>query len=94
MTEITEKEIENFEEVCKRFCEGNDFILNPEKEHTRTALKGVLEQEKLKGLKYCPCRLQTGDFEKDIELVCPCNFKVQQTWKEKGMCWCGLFVKD
>ena len=35
----------------------------------------------------------TGDRQADINLVCPCNFKVQRTWKENGECWCGLFVK-
>jgi ferredoxin-thioredoxin reductase catalytic subunit len=54
---------------------------------------GVLENDKNKGLKYCPCRVTTGDPEKDMKLICPCNFLAQQTWKEYGECWCGLFVK-
>lgn len=54
---------------------------------------GVLNNEKNHGLKYCPCRLRTKDFDKDIKLICPCNFKSQNTWKEKGECWCSLFVK-
>lgn len=54
---------------------------------------GVLENVKNKGLKYCPCRVTTGDAERDMKLICPCNFLAQQTWKEYGECWCGLFVK-
>jgi ferredoxin-thioredoxin reductase catalytic subunit len=35
------------------------------------------------------------DFEKDLTLVCPCNFLTHDTYKDKehGECWCGLFIK-
>lgn len=54
---------------------------------------GVLENDQSKGLKYCPCRVPTGDQARDLKLICPCNFLAQQTWKEYGECWCGLFRK-
>jgi ferredoxin-thioredoxin reductase catalytic subunit len=85
--------IQKLRKVFEKFCENNDFQLNPNKEHTDTTLKGVLENEEKTGLKFCPCQIQTGDFSRDIKLLCPCNFKIQKTWKEKGECWCGLFVK-
>jgi ferredoxin-thioredoxin reductase catalytic subunit len=84
---------EELREVWEGWAKDKDFILNPDKEHTKTAIGGVLEQEQKTGIKYCPCRLQKGDFEKDLHLICPCNFRIQKTWKEKDMCWCGLFVK-
>ena len=87
----------NLEELRARFqefCNKNGTIqLNPDKEHADTAMKGVLENEKQTGLKYCPCQIKTGDFSKDIGLLCPCNFFAQKTWTDKGECWCGLFVK-
>jgi ferredoxin-thioredoxin reductase catalytic chain len=52
-----------------------------------------LGNEKKYGLRLCPCRLRDGTREKDLELICPCNFKAQGVWKDKGRCWCGLFVK-
>ncbi len=55
--------------------------------------KGVLENLRTKGQRYCPCRLPTGDREKDEGLICPCNFLRQPTFKETGECWCGLFVR-
>ena len=85
--------IKEFKDILEKFCENNDFQFNPDKEHTDTALKGVLENEEKIGFKFCPCQIQTGDFNKDIGLLCPCNFKTQKTWQEKGECWCGLFVK-
>lgn len=86
-------DIKSLIKILENFCENNDFQLNPDKNHTKLVLKGVLENESKKGLKFCPCRLQTGDFTKDVSLLCPCNFKSQNTWQEKGQCWCGLFVK-
>jgi ferredoxin-thioredoxin reductase catalytic chain len=76
-----------------RFTEGNDFMLNPDSERVNLLAEGVRNNEKNHGFKYCPCRLRTKDFEKDLKLVCPCNFKAQKTWQEKGECWCSLFVR-
>ncbi len=86
----------NKEDLVKswgKFTEKNDFKLNPDPEHVDMVAKGVLKNEEKFGLKLCPCRLRDGTREKDLELICPCNFKIQNTWKEKDMCWCGLFVK-
>jgi len=85
-------------EVWSNFCKGNNFILNPDKAHVDTIIEGVLLNEKKFGLKLCPCRLRDGTREKDIELICPCNFKIHTTWLKPvdgrgAMCWCGLFVK-
>lgn len=80
-------------EAFRRFTEKNDFILNPESAHVDFIIDGLLKLEKEHGLKYCPCRLRSGNNEKDFELVCPCNFFIQRTWTEKDRCWCGLFVK-
>ena len=77
----------------ENFTKDNDFKLNPDKTHVSFIVKGVLNNEEQFGLKLCPCRLRDGTMEQDLELICPCNFKMHDTWKTKGMCWCGLFVK-
>lgn len=77
----------------KKFTEGKEYQLNPDPAHVAMIAKGVLVIEKQVGFKLCPCRLQTRNMEKDITLLCPCNFFSHKTWKEKGECWCGLFCK-
>jgi len=82
----------------RNFTKENDFKLNPDAAHVGFIIKGILENEKRFGLKLCPCRLRDGSRERDLELICPCNFKIHQTWLKpmsgRGpMCWCGLFVK-
>jgi len=67
----------NKEELKKLFnvyCKDQVFMLNPDKEIVNRLFYGILNNEKQFGLKYCPCRLTEEDFEKDLELVCPCNF--------------------
>ncbi|MEM5793500.1 MAG: ferredoxin-thioredoxin reductase catalytic domain-containing protein [Candidatus Aenigmatarchaeota archaeon] len=85
--------VSELKKLFENFCKGKEFILNPEKGITDRLLKGILENEKRIGLKYCPCRLPSGNFEEDLELICPCNFFVHQTWIKEGRCWCGLFLK-
>ena len=70
------------------------FVLNPDIKRVRLLAKGVLSNEKNHGLKYCPCRMTTNRKEEDLKLICPCNFKIQKTWMDKGECWCSLFVKS
>ena len=79
--------------IFKEFSEGHEFELNPDESHLNMVLDGVLTNEKNVGLKYCPCQLRSGDFEEDLKLLCPCNFKMQETYRNEGRCWCGLFTK-
>ena len=91
----------NKEELRKSwgtYTEKNDFILNPDKKVVDMVIEGVLENEKQFGLKLCPCRLRDNTKERDLELICPCNFETHETWlkpkeNKKQMCWCSLFVK-
>lgn len=86
-------ENEELRKIWEAFTEKNDFVLNPKREHVDHLIDGVLELEKKHGLKLCPCRLSDGTRERDLALLCPCNFKIQEKWKAKEECWCGLFVK-
>jgi ferredoxin-thioredoxin reductase catalytic subunit len=75
------------------FCQGKEFELNPDRSHLEAIIDGILDNEKKYGLKYCPCRIVSGDFNKDSELICPCHFTAQKKYAEQGECWCGLFTK-
>ncbi len=84
---------EELKKSWEMFTEKNDFMLNPDDKHVDMVIDGVLENEKKCGLKLCPCRLGDSTRKMDLELICPCNFKIQEKWKNKGECWCGLFVR-
>lgn len=84
--------LEEFLGILRDWVDGKDFALNSDEEHLGFTLEGILRCERQQGLKYCPCRVITEDFNNDLELICPCNFKIQKTWEEQGRCWCGLFI--
>jgi len=84
---------DHFLEVLRIYADGNDFMLNPDEAHLNSVVDGVLANKEKCGLKLCPCRIRDGSKERDLELLCPCNFKIQETWGKFGRCWCGLFVK-
>ncbi len=86
-------EIKNFLDDFVSYQEDKSFILNPDKEKVERLIAGLVYNEEKHGLKFCPCRLTTGDREENLKLICPCDFKMQKTWAENGECWCSLFVK-
>lgn len=79
--------------IWPEFTEDNDFKLNTDNKPVDMVAKGVLQNELRTGLKMCPCRLSDGKRESDLKIICPCNFKIQDTWVKNGRCWCNLFVK-
>jgi ferredoxin-thioredoxin reductase catalytic chain len=97
MTSMTKVEFdrEKFLKAIEKFTENNEFQVNPDQEKVKMLLDGLFNNEQNHGLKYCPCRLITKDFAEDLKLVCPCNFLIHETYKDKedGECWCGLFVR-
>jgi ferredoxin-thioredoxin reductase catalytic chain len=94
-TTQTEINKDRFLQAIENFAEKNEFQVNPDKEKVQMLIDGVFNNEQNQGLKYCPCRLITKDFVEDLKLVCPCNFLIHETYKDKkdGECWCGLFVR-
>lgn len=91
----TTMENPDFLKAIEKFAERNPFQINPDKKKVKILLEGILNNEKNHGMKYCPCRLISKNFEEDLTLVCPCNFRIHETYKDRedGECWCGLFVR-
>ena len=80
--------------VWDKFTENKPFKLNPDHAFITTLAEGELENMKNYGLKYCPCRITVGDAEKDLDLICPCNFFKQPVYKESGECWRAGAVRE
>lgn len=66
--------------------------VNPKTESIQGIVKGLFKNKQTKGEFYCPCRVTSGNKEKDKELVCPCVFHRGEIEIE-GKCRCFLFVK-
>ncbi len=65
--------------------------LNPDKKIVGGVVKGLFKHKKEKGEFYCPCRIPTGDKEKDKEIICPCVFHRGEI-ELQNHCKCLLFV--
>jgi thioredoxin 1 len=90
-TKDDDAKIENLIKEYQALAEKKGIRLN-NKEMVKSLIRGLLENEKKYGARYCPCRRVTGKKEEDISKICPCQF-LEKEIEEKGQCLCGLFVK-
>lgn len=61
------------------------IVLNDDKEQVAEIQRGLAENQKKYGKRYCPCRLQHTP-----DTVCMCKeFREQK----EGLCHCGLYRK-
>ena len=89
--DLTAEENE-FLEFAKKHAEENGIMLNPDERIVQGIIKGLFMKEEKFGEKYCPCRRESGDKEKDKEIICPCIFHMDEI-KDMDHCHCNLFVK-
>jgi ferredoxin-thioredoxin reductase catalytic chain len=84
-----EKEIRAWaEEHAKK----TGLVLNPHAKVLATVIRGLARNRKKFGERYCPCRIRSGDTEKDREIICPCIYDKDEIAGE-GHCHCRLFYR-
>lgn len=54
-------------------------------------LEGLLINKERYGYSSCPCRLATGDRQRDRDIICPCVFREEDVARY-GRCYCQLYV--
>ena len=67
------------------------YFFNPDKMMTLDLMAGLLVNKDRYGYMACPCRLASGKFELDRDVVCPCTYRDADV-AEYGACYCGLYV--
>jgi ferredoxin-thioredoxin reductase catalytic subunit len=85
-------EIENLIKKYQEYAKENRFSLNPDRKVVERIIRGLLENERKYGVRYCPCRRISGDPKEDSKKICPCFWHKEEIEKN-GHCLCGLFVK-
>ncbi|MFA5809061.1 MAG: ferredoxin-thioredoxin reductase catalytic domain-containing protein [Thermoleophilia bacterium] len=91
MSEISEKEVDKLFERLRRGAEASGYHLNPDPEITRELVRGLIVNRNRYGYQACPCRLSSGEKEKDLDIICPCDYR-DPDLSEYGMCYCALYV--
>ena len=71
--------------------EAKGHFFNPDMGMTLDLLGNLLVNKERYGYMACPCRLASGKFELDRDVVCPCRYRDADV-AEFGACFCGLYV--
>ena len=69
------------------------YHLTPDHELLEGLLEGLKTNEERYGYPSCPCRLASGKFEYDRDIICPCDYRDPDAL-EFGACYCRLYVND
>jgi ferredoxin-thioredoxin reductase catalytic chain len=68
------------------------YYLNPNPDFLKDLLEGLKQNEERYGYPSCPCRLASGKFEFDRDIICPCDYRDPDV-AEYGTCYCALYVR-
>jgi ferredoxin-thioredoxin reductase catalytic subunit len=75
----------------KELQEPRGYFFNRDRERVDGILEGLLTNKERYGYMCCPCRLASGDRQKDKDIICPCAYRERDV-AEYGSCYCNLYV--
>lgn len=71
--------------------EKKGYFFNKDQAMVMTLLEMLLVNKERYGHMACPCRLASGNYEMDKDIICPCVYRDPDV-AEYGTCYCGLYV--
>ena len=80
-------------EKLDREAQESGYFLNPDQEFVLDLMQGILINEERYGYWACPCRLADGARERDLDIICPCDYR-DPDLDEFGACYCALYVSE
>lgn len=83
--------VDELYERLKNINKEKGYYFNRNREQTFELLRGLLTNRDRYGYMACPCRLASGDRERDRDIFCPCDYREPDV-VEFGSCYCGLYV--
>lgn len=83
--------IDDFRRRAEADAKTNGCYLIPDAELLQSFLEGLKTNEERYGYPSCPCRLASGVFELDRDIICPCDYRDPDV-AEYGACYCRLYV--
>ncbi|KUG19395.1 rubredoxin [hydrocarbon metagenome] len=93
MNDDEEKAIEELRSRLKKYARERGWVLNPDEKKLRVVLRGLIRNKARFGELYCPCRLRSGDPEKDRIIICPCIYHEDEI-AQQDRCHCNLFFRS
>ena len=86
-------EVKKLFEMLQRIQEPKGYYFNKDRERVFDLLEALIVNKNRYGYMSCPCRLASGDREKDMDIICPCVYRSPDV-KEYGSCYCNLYVSQ
>lgn len=90
---VTVSEVHDMVKRLKKEAEASGYHINPDDTFTTELIRGLIINLKRYGYASCPCRLSEGDKWKDLDIICPCNYR-DSDLREFGACYCALYVSE
>ena len=84
-------EVDDLYDTLKQTQESKGYFFNRDRERTFDLLRGLLTNKDRYGYMACPCRLASGERERDRDIICPCAYRAPDV-EEFGGCYCRLYV--
>ncbi|NVM24957.1 MAG: ferredoxin:thioredoxin reductase [Desulfobacterales bacterium] len=86
-------EAEELYGMLRKVQEPKGYYFNKDKNKVFELLEALLVNKERYGYMSCPCRLSSGDRERDKDIVCPCVYRAPDV-EEYGSCYCNLYVSE
>ncbi|MFP4564181.1 MAG: ferredoxin-thioredoxin reductase catalytic domain-containing protein [Spirochaetia bacterium] len=90
---IPEKELKDAWKFARMVSKHQGWKLNGDEQFLRDLIEGLHTNKKRLGYYLCPCRLGSGDKEKDKDIICPCDY-ARPDIEEYGHCYCSLYLSE
>ncbi|HOP09438.1 MAG TPA: ferredoxin-thioredoxin reductase catalytic domain-containing protein [Candidatus Methanofastidiosa archaeon] len=88
---VKDEEIRKVHDALKKGAEELGHYFNYDEDFTMELVEGLLENRDRYGYMSCPCRLASGEYERDEDIICPCAYR-ERDLEEYGACYCALYV--
>jgi ferredoxin-thioredoxin reductase catalytic subunit len=82
---------EQLHEMLRKVQEPKGYYFSDDTERVMDLMNALLANKDRYGYMVCPCRLSSGDREKDRDIICPCVYRTEDV-AEFGSCYCNLYV--
>jgi len=83
--------IEQISQRAEADAKTYGYYLTPNPELLQAFFEGLKTNENRYGYPLCPCRLASGKFEYDRDIICPCDYRDIDI-AQYGACYCRLYV--
>jgi ferredoxin-thioredoxin reductase catalytic chain len=84
-------DVQDMYERLQKVNEPKGYFFGSNNDLVMQLIAGLLTNKERYGYASCPCRLASGDRERDKDIICPCEYREADV-KEYGTCYCSLYA--